>query len=68
MTDHPPAIQGARAARAGQPLTSNPYAKPEALPTGDEYPGDWANWRGGWITETGIIARDKKLGARHGKA
>jgi len=66
MIDEPPFKAGSRAARAGRPLDSNPYDKPETVPSGADWPGDWANWRGGWITETGIIARDKKLGARHG--
>lgn len=68
MTIEPPFKAGSLAARAGKPITSNPHSKPQALPSGEGYPGDWSNWRAGWITETGIIARDKQLGARHGRA
>jgi hypothetical protein len=65
MIDEPPFKAGSRAAREGQPLTSNPHHKPEALPSGANWPGDWACWQWGWITETGIIAHDKKLMARN---
>ena len=49
---------GQAAARAGLPHTDNPHPKPEAPATGDLYPGDWANWLGGWITARSSAKQD----------
>jgi|GEM_PF-4704262 len=44
----PPFKAGEAAARAGEPSSANPFPKPQALATGDDYPGPWANWLSGW--------------------
>ena len=44
----PPFKAGEEAARAGEKASANPFPKPEAPATGDDYPGDWANWLSGW--------------------
>lgn len=47
MTDHqPPFLAGQAAFRAGRSILDNPH--PPKMAEGDDYPGDWKNWRDGW--------------------
>lgn len=57
MTPH---AQGCAAAKEGQPHTACPFPKPDRSATGDDYPGDWANWMGGWIVQRGYMGQDAK--------
>lgn len=43
---------GWKAAQSGLPSIVCPYEKPAKLPSGDAYPGDWANWLSGWCLWT----------------
>ena len=65
MAGHPPRAkamtpfqQGQAAAREGKPQAANPH--PPGIKTGHDYPGDWANWRAGWINETATKEHDAR--------
>lgn len=51
-----PFLSGQAAARAGEPMDANPHERRMGL--GDDYPGDWANWKAGWINETAMMKHD----------
>jgi hypothetical protein len=44
----PPFLAGQQAFAQGKPLEANPHIK-DAPFKPDEYPGQWANWRDGWM-------------------
>ena len=50
--------QGYISARRGVPSSANPFPKPDKLPTGEDYPGDWHNWLSGWCVSTEYARRD----------
>lgn len=54
----PPHHAGGAAARDGLPHTDCPIPKPAAPATGEDYPGDWANWMAGWINARSIMGQD----------
>jgi len=61
MTDTPPFIAGQDAARMGHPASVCPTPAPgpqDRPPSGDAYPGDWANWIGGWCFQMRLLGRD----------
>lgn len=54
-SEHP---AGRAAARDGLPHTACPYPKPSMPSNGEHYPGLWANWISGWITQRAIMKQD----------
>lgn len=58
MSGKPPFLQGQQAFRDGVFIAENPHDA-EAPATGDDYPGAYANWRAGWITER-MLQKDRK--------
>jgi hypothetical protein len=55
----PPFLAGQAAHRAGQPIEANHYPTAERV-SGDDYPGDFHNWRDGWLFAEGLGAHTKK--------
>lgn len=60
MTNNlPPFKAGEAAFLAGKPITDNPHNQ-HAPYAPDKYPGDWANWRDGWMTAMWRDEHDKR--------
>jgi hypothetical protein len=60
MTNNPPPfIAGQNAFLAGRPVTDNPHDR-DATFSPEGYPGDWANWRDGWMTAMWRDEHDKR--------
>lgn len=56
----PPFLLGRDAYRFGARLSDNPFPKPEKPVTGDDYPGDWQNWRDGWVHSYFVAQHEKR--------
>ena len=59
QVDLPPFLAAQAAYRAGQPIDANPYPPAERV-SGDDYPGDFHNWRDGWRHAAALDRRAKK--------
>jgi hypothetical protein len=60
-----PFQQGKDAFKAGQPFTANPY-DPQAPFKPDEYPGNHADWRDGWLNAKATADHTERMRASNG--